>query len=107
MSPDVSILSLCNEEQVLRELYLMRQVESSDAQGPETAQHWKDTEAQVVSRGHHQEVVLTLWVTWVLTLQKVHKDTGNDKLNSLSRAGYSTLVKFCTLLFPFQVKEKH
>lgn len=73
MSPDVSILSLCSEEQVLRDLYLMRQVEGSNAQGPEAAQHWEYTEAQVVSRGHHQEVVLTLWVTWVLTLQK-HKE---------------------------------
>lgn len=77
MSPDVSILSLSQEEQVLRNLYLMRQVESSDPQGPEAAQHWKNTEAQVVSRGHHQEVVLTLGVTGVLTLQK-HKECETD-----------------------------
>lgn len=108
MSSDFSTLSLGYELQLLTDLYLMGQVEGGDAQGPEAAQHWKHTEAQVVSRGHQQEVVLTLWVTWVLTLQKVHKDTGNAKqIRQLIKGRLFhfiwilyTLCTLCTLFKP-------
>ena len=46
----------------------MGQVEGGDAQGPEAAEHGEDAEAQVVPRGHHEEVVLTLCVAGVVTL---------------------------------------
>lgn len=38
----------------------MRQVEGSDADGPEAAEHGEDTDSQVISGGHQQEGVLTL-----------------------------------------------
>lgn len=46
----------------------MGQVEGSDAQGPEAAEHGEDAKAQVVPRGHHEEVVLALCVTGVVAL---------------------------------------
>ena len=46
----------------------MGQVEGGDAQGPEAAEHGEDAKAQVVPRGHHEEVVLTLCVTGVVAL---------------------------------------
>lgn len=52
-------------------LYLVRVVKGNDAQGPEAAEHGKDGEAQVVPRGQHDEVVLTLTVTGAVTLEDV------------------------------------
>lgn len=46
----------------------MGQVEGGDAQRPEAAEHGEDAEAQVVPRGHHEEVVLALRVAGVVTL---------------------------------------
>ena len=48
--------------------YLVGQVEGGDAQRPEAAEHGEDAEAQVVPRGHHEEVVLALRVAGVVTL---------------------------------------
>lgn len=50
-------------------LYLVRVVKGNDAQGPEAAEHGEDGEAQVVPRGQHDEVVLTLTVTGAVTLE--------------------------------------
>lgn len=50
-------------------LYLVRVVKGNDAQGPEAAEHGEDGEAQVVPRGQHNEVVLT--VTGAVTLEDV------------------------------------
>ena len=54
----------------------MRQIEGGDAEGPEAAQHGEDAQAQVVSRRHHEKVVLTFRVTGILTLQNEH--TGRE-----------------------------
>lgn len=51
----------------------MRKVEGRNTKRPETTQHGEDTETQVVSWRHHQEVVFAFRVTWVLTLQKAQK----------------------------------
>lgn len=56
----------------------MGQVEGRDAQRPEAAEHGKDAEAQVVPWGHHKEVVFTLRVTRIVTLQE-RNGQGRDK----------------------------
>lgn len=48
----------------------MGQVEGRNAQRPEAAEHGEDAEPQVVPRWHHEEVVLTLCVTGIVTLQR-------------------------------------
>lgn len=48
----------------------MGQVESCDPQWPEAAEHGEYTEAQVIPRGHHEEVVFALCVTRVVALWK-------------------------------------
>lgn len=48
----------------------MGQVEGRDAQRPEAAEHGEDTESQVIPWRHHEEVVLTLCVARVVTLQR-------------------------------------
>lgn len=52
----------------------MGQVEGRNAQRPEAAEHGEDAEPQVVPRGHHEEVVLTLCVTGVVALQRQGED---------------------------------
>lgn len=49
-------------------LYLVRVVKGNNAQGPEAAEHGEDGQAQVVPRGQHDEVVLTLTVTGAVSL---------------------------------------
>lgn len=57
----------------------MGQVEGCDAQRPEAAEHGEDTEAQMVPRGHHEEIVLTLCVARVVALQERTSRTGQEK----------------------------
>lgn len=66
----------------LRDSHLMWQVESCDAKGPEAAKHGENAEAQMVPRGHHEEIVFTLWITRVLTLHKTNKTLNESKHSS-------------------------
>lgn len=50
-------------------LYLVRVVKGNNAQGPEAAEHGEDGQTQVVSRGQHDEVVLTLAVAGAVALE--------------------------------------
>ena len=50
--------------------YLVGQVESRDAQRPDAAEHGEDAEAQMVPRGHREEVVLALRVAGVVALPR-------------------------------------
>lgn len=47
----------------------MRVVKGNNAQGPEAAEHREDGQTQVVSRGQHDEVVLTLAVAGAVALE--------------------------------------
>lgn len=84
----------------LKASHLVRQVESCNTQGPETAEHGENTEAQVVPRRHQEEIVFTLWVTWVLTLHKIHK-TLNE---SDDRAPFHPALSISHLCASFQRK---
>lgn len=48
----------------------MGQVEGSDAEGPEAAEHGEDAEAEVISGRQQQESILTLRFTGVIALIK-------------------------------------
>lgn len=73
-------------------LYLVRVVKGNDAQGPEAAEHGEDGEAQVVPRGQHHEVVLTLTVTGVVTLE----DSGLIKTNYMSeKETFCMTTEYC------------
>ena len=49
--------------------YPLGEVEGSNPQGPEAAQHGEKGQAQVVPRGKHQEMILTFAVTGGVALQ--------------------------------------
>ena len=49
--------------------YLVRVVKGNNAQGPEAAEHGEDGETQVVPRGQHNEVILTLAIAGAVTLK--------------------------------------
>lgn len=55
----------------------MRVAEGNNAQRPEAAEHGEDSQAQVVPRRKHQEIVLALALTGAVTLQE---DTGTGCL---------------------------
>lgn len=50
--------------------YPLGEVERSNPQGPEAAQHGEQGQAQVVSGGEHQELVLAFAVTRGVALQR-------------------------------------
>ena len=64
----------------------MRIVKGNNAQGPEAAEHGEDGEAQVVLRGQHDEVVLTLTVAGAVTLQNSRLIKNNQR-QSMPKGG--------------------